>query len=136
MSQVPGYNLYWTTMLAKADFTAAAATKTVTMKGLPAGISPTLLVLFLLKTGAETGTSSLILQLQVSHNDSNWFDLGSAETTITAADTDGIHFVPDVGGAKHYRFDITTDATISGSHYFADTEIYAIVARSGVSVNG
>lgn len=136
MSQVPGYNLFWTTMQAKADYTSAGATKVVAMKGLPSGISPTLLILFLLKTGAETGTSSLINQIQVSHNNEDWFDLGSAESTITSADTDGIHYVPDVGGAKYYRFDITTDATISAAHFFADLEIYAIVARTGQSVNG
>lgn len=123
-------------MQAKADYTSAGATKVVAMKGLPSGISPTLLILFLLKTGAETGTSSLINQIQVSHNNEDWFDLGSAESTITSADTDGIHYVPDVGGAKYYRFDITTDATISAAHFFADLEIYAIVARTGQSVNG
>ena len=134
MAQVPGYNLYFTTMFAKASFNVAAATKSVAMKGLPAGISPTLLILFLLKTGTETGTASMILQIQVSHNDTDYFDLGGAETTISAADTDGIHFVPDVGGAKYYRFDVTTDATLSATHFFADTEIYAIVARQGYQV--
>lgn len=131
MAQVPGYNLYFTTLFAKAQFDTAQATKSVAMKGLPAGISPTLLVLFLLKMGTETGTASLINQLQVSHNDTDWFDLGGAETTITVSDTDGIHYVPDVGGAKYYRFDVTTDATLSATHFFADLEFYAIVARQG-----
>jgi len=132
MSQLVGYNLYWKTLVAKSTFSATVASSSVRMQGLPFGIDPKLCVLFLLIMSGETGsTTTLDAQIQVSHDNVLWFDLGAAETQLTAADTDGIHYIPDIGGAHYYRI----NNVFGGATSFDDFEQYAIVATQGYRVS-
>jgi len=128
MPQLVGYNLYWVTLFTKGAFTATANSSSVRMQGLPFGINPVQCVLFLMIMSGETGsTTTLDAQVQVSHDDSTWFDLGAAETQLTAPDTNGIHYVPDVGGSEYYRI----RNVFGGATSFDDFEQYAIVATQG-----
>ena len=123
------YNLYWTTLITKKTFSANIDSNSVAMKNLPYGILPEETVLILMKSGTETGsTVTLDAQIQVSHDDSVFFDFtgdGNGETQWTQEDLDGIHYVPDAGFlARFWRVEVL----FGGATNFADLESYAIVA--------
>jgi hypothetical protein len=120
------YNLYWTTLFTSGTFDVTVKTNSVSMKNVPWGILPEECVLALLKMSGETGsTTTLDAQWQISHDDSTFFDFSTDETQMTAADTDGIHYVPDSGFlARFFRFDLV----FGGATSFDDFEMYAIVA--------
>ena len=120
------YNLYWTTLVTKKTLAATLKTNSVSMKNVPWGILPEETILFLMKMSGETGSTSTIdAQIQISHDDSTFFDFSTDEAQVTAADTDGIHYVPDAGFlAPFVRFDLV----YGGATNFLNFEMYAIVA--------
>jgi hypothetical protein len=120
------YNLYWTTLFTSGTFDVTVKTNSVSLKNSPWGILPEETVLVLMTMSGETGTgTTLDPQFQISHDDSTFFDFGASETQLTAADTDGIHYVPDSGFlAPFFRLDLV----FGGSTSFDGFEMYAIVA--------
>jgi len=120
------YNLYWTTLFTKGTFDVTVKSNSVAMKNLPYGILPEETILFLIKMSGETGsTTTLDAQIQVSHDDSTFFDFTAPETQMTAADTDGIHYVPNAGFLARFT---RIDYVFGGATSFDDFESYAIVA--------
>jgi len=131
MADLAAYNFYWTTIHAKATLAATAQSSSVKMQGLPFGIDPKLLITFLFKTSGETGSSTTMdMQVQGSHDDSTFMNMGAAETQLTEDPGSGVIYVPDFS-ARYYRVDMIGSFNTD----FLNFEGYAVVATAGYRVS-